>query len=718
MRNTHLSFLWHMHQPDYVDPTSGRALLPWVRLHAARAYYDVAALLDEHPHVRLTVNFVPSLVRQLEQVAAGAVEDAWQGVAARPEWDPADRAFLLQRFFSVHWGRCVETRPRYRELLEKRGRHIPPAALAETLAARAAEFTTDELRDLTVLFTLAWIGFAARKDAPEVEALEKKARGFDAADLQLLHDLQRRTTQRVLPLYSQLAARGQIELSSSPLCHPIVPLLVDTDHAHRALPQATLPPRFAYPEDGAAQIAAAVERHRATFGQPPIGMWPPEGSVSPEAVALYRQAGVMWLATDEGNLWRSARADGVALQHGDLYRAHAYDGVELVFRDRELSDRIGFTYSGLDASTAVDDLIGRARAAGVSSTAAADRLAIVAVILDGENPWESYPGKGEPFLRRLFTRLAEEEAHGLSTASIGGHLADAPASSTLERLHSGSWIDSDFHIWIADPVKNRAWALLGEARRAWRDARAVDEAAKQRALDSLWSAEGSDWFWWFGEPFHSSEDALFDGLFRAHLSGVYGALGLAPPVALSRSVDTAAAPNDLTPPWALISPPVHADGHTSYYAWQGAGSYTVPRGAVMARAPRTETVWLGFDRARLYVRLDPHPTQGPFPSKSRVELEIKTESGAVRVRGQRGSWEAFDDSNGQLIGTGAPVPAGRTLQIAVPFDVLRLRAGQRFELVVRLACSDGDLADERYPLDGSFLVTVPDDQFAREHWSA
>src|SRR5215813_6313705 len=63
-------FLWHMHQPDYRDPRTGVAELPWVRLHAASAYRDMALVLREQPHVRATVNFVPSLVAQLEAVAA------------------------------------------------------------------------------------------------------------------------------------------------------------------------------------------------------------------------------------------------------------------------------------------------------------------------------------------------------------------------------------------------------------------------------------------------------------------------------------------------------------------------------------------------------------------------------------------------------------------------------------------------------------------------
>ncbi len=33
MNRIHLAVLWHMHQPQYRDPDSGRYVLPWTRLH-------------------------------------------------------------------------------------------------------------------------------------------------------------------------------------------------------------------------------------------------------------------------------------------------------------------------------------------------------------------------------------------------------------------------------------------------------------------------------------------------------------------------------------------------------------------------------------------------------------------------------------------------------------------------------------------------------------
>ncbi|MGZ3439833.1 MAG: glycoside hydrolase family 57 protein, partial [Polyangia bacterium] len=301
-RPANVVFLLHMHQPQYVDPRTGRAGLPWVRLHGARGYLDVARLLHEYGDVKLTVNFVPSLVAQLEDVVNGAV-DEWLRIAELDGWNDSERAFAVERFFSLNWDRSVRPRPRYSELLDQRERKQP--------------FSDGDVRDLTVLFNLGWLGFAARQDDPEIAALEHKGRGFSKEDLTLVVDRQRRACARVLPLYRELAARGQVELSASPFYHPIVPLLVDTEHARRAMPDATLPPPFAYPADAEAQIRRGAAAHARAFGAPPRGMWPPEGSVSPEALATYGRAGVGWLATDEGNLWRSL--GGEPYGRGDLY---------------------------------------------------------------------------------------------------------------------------------------------------------------------------------------------------------------------------------------------------------------------------------------------------------------------------------------------------------------------------------------------------------------
>ena len=60
---TRVALLWHHHQPFYQDLVTGEHILPWVRLHALKDYYGMAALLREFPDVRLTFNLTTRIVR-------------------------------------------------------------------------------------------------------------------------------------------------------------------------------------------------------------------------------------------------------------------------------------------------------------------------------------------------------------------------------------------------------------------------------------------------------------------------------------------------------------------------------------------------------------------------------------------------------------------------------------------------------------------------------
>ena len=47
MKPVHLVVLWHMHQPQYRDPESGRYVLPWTRLHALKDYWGMVDMMRE-----------------------------------------------------------------------------------------------------------------------------------------------------------------------------------------------------------------------------------------------------------------------------------------------------------------------------------------------------------------------------------------------------------------------------------------------------------------------------------------------------------------------------------------------------------------------------------------------------------------------------------------------------------------------------------------------
>lgn len=479
-----IALLLHMHQPDYIDPDSGLPVMPWVRLHATRGYLDVPVLAAEHG-ARLTLNVVPSLLDQLELCAAGEAKDRWWTLSTVPaERLDADAVqFLRDRFFHGHPA-MRRTSPRYRELEARRTTLEDPV----------------DLRDLQVWSNLAWMGVVARRD-PFIAGLVAQDRSYTHPQLLELMDRQQALVQRVLPLW-----RAAPELSLSPYTHPILPLLVDFEHARRSLPH--VPPGsvdFVHPDDARRQVVEGLDRVEAVLGRRPDGMWPSEGSVGPEVVRICGEAGVRWLATDEGVLHCSERDRHPCVRHAWNVED---TGVTMIFRDRELSDRIGFVYATWDGTAAARDLLERAGQDGV-----------VPVVLDGENPWESYPDAGEAFLSTLF-------ASGRTVAV--GDVVDHLPRGHIRGLHTGSWIHANLAIWAGDPMDRAAWRRLAALRRAYEAAGRPDAA-----WPHLRAAEGSDWFWWYGPEHHTEMHDLFDRLFNRHLAAGWRALGRTPPEALS-----------------------------------------------------------------------------------------------------------------------------------------------------------------------------------------
>jgi alpha-amylase/alpha-mannosidase (GH57 family) len=540
-----LALLWHLHQPLYAPREGAPPLLPWVRLHALRGYYDTVRVLDEFPAARLTVNLTPILVEQIAAAAAGR-GDRFLEVGALPaeELDETQRRFLVDRFFLAQELHMIRPLRGYGALLEKR------AAARRLRGPRDAfrEFATGELRDLQVLFDLSWFGFKTREDFPILRALARKGCGFTPLDLEELHGVEREVLKRILPLYRAAARRGQLEIATSPYAHPILPLLLDTEAAREAMPQAVLPSRLQAPDDARAQVEDGLALIEREIGVRPRGLWPSEGALSEAEARLLHDCGVSWAAGDDRVLAASGRGPlpgGAApgpLPAGDLQSgppapgawrlASSPDGPDLVFRDHELSDRISFAYSHRDPAAAVADLIEGAR------QRMRDGAPFVLLALDGENPWEHYRRAGASFLRTLYGEAGPDGTCELVTVSES--VAAAPARGTLTRLRAGSWINADFSTWIGGPEKNRAWGLLAEVRSRIASAPqrvgAAHHPSRAAAWAALRAAEGSDWFWWLDGQFDTPDRATFDTLFRGHLRRACEAAGVAPPGELERPI--------------------------------------------------------------------------------------------------------------------------------------------------------------------------------------
>lgn len=556
-----LALLWHMHQPYYQDLESGEHVLPWVRLHAIKDYWGMVALLREFPTARVTFNLVPSLLVQIEAFAEERAHDRHLAVGLKPaeELDPADRDFLVANGFHAPVERMIRPFARYAELHGKR--------------SSPARYTMSDLRDLQVWHKLVWVDPDWAASDPRAQRLHSKGRDYTEEDKRDLRAVELELLRATIPAYRDAERSGRAELSTSPFYHPILPLLCESDVHYRAHPQSALPRgRFARPDDAREQVTRAMTYHAGLFGHPPRGVWPSEGSLSDAVVDILADVGCKWTATDEALL---AGSLGKTLSGADLYRPYEVGtggrAVRALFRDHQLSDRIGFDYQSWGAAAAANDFVACVRAAGErwqrSGGGGAGEVATVTVILDGENAWEHYAGGGRPFLRALYQALTDAPDIQMVTMSD----AVAAPCRPLRSLVPGSWINADFYIWAGHADDHRAWGQLAEARNLFeREAPAASPSARERAWQELLIAEGSDWFWWYGDDHSSDHDREFDDLFRRHLRNVYRALGQSTPAALFHSNITTAARShraelqlDLgssgdhhAVPWWLIAAPV------------------------------------------------------------------------------------------------------------------------------------------------------------------
>jgi alpha-amylase/alpha-mannosidase (GH57 family) len=716
MTRVHVVFLWHMHQPEYRDPTTGTFVLPWTRLHALKDYWGMVKLLERFPRIHATFNLVPSLVRQIEQYAAGQFHEPWFDVAFRPADDLSEeqRAAFLARAFHANRAQMIRRWPRYGELYDK----------ANQLGSAAAfRFSTRELRDLQVLTQLAWTDEEYLTGHAVVRALSEKGTGYSEEDKRALRAAQAELLSQVLPEYRRAWERGQIEISVSPFYHPILPLLVHSDVAREANPYShLLHPPFRHPEDAREQLVRARAMAEPLFGHAPAGLWPSEGGVSEAVARMAAETGFRWLASDEGVLGRTLDigfrrdARGVPENATRLYTPHRLlreEGeVAVIFRDHFLSDLIGFVYSRMEPEAAAEDFYLRLRAIGESVPSGGPLT--VPVILDGENAWETYRQNGRPFLRELYCRI--ERDPDIRAVTVSEAIAAAGELPAINRLAAGSWINANFDIWCGGGEDLRAWDLLREAHDVYDKelARApVPRPRFEHAYESLLAAEGSDWCWWYGPEHSSADDPDFDALYRTHIAQVYAALGRPAPDRLAQPIAGKPRLGLLIVPSDFISPIV--DGRVStYFEWLGAGVSTVDhRGASMhGTLDYLSELHYGFDADHFYLRVDPVPEAlGPLRDfEFRVLIRAAAE---LRIAIRLEAWSLKDvvvERDDSPLPPGAvEVAFDRILEVSVARESVPFTKPQ---IEVSVALWHGALPLDVLPVEGKLEIPLGEEGFA------
>ena len=496
-----LSIVWHQHQPMYWNRLTGAYELPWVRVHGVQEYIDSPRISAEYPSVHVTFNLQPSLLWQLADYASitpeeealgglyahiGAVDNhlqwTWALAQGSSDLSQEDRADLQEQSFWLNGYMFDDDADdpyydlRYDEL--------------NTLK-NTRDLTDAELLDAAGLFLL-WQISPELHETYGLEALRGKS-GFGLDDIVQLIEAQMAILQDVVAAYANAAKIGN-ELITSPFYHPILPLLMERG----------------WREDALGQIAAAQAQHTQLFGAPSAGVWPPEQAVSEDAVSLLSEAGFIWTTTDEGLL-------ALALAHTpsteELTTAWTWNGITVLFRETTLSNNISFAYGNKAVDAAVDDFMQHLEQVWVELDDPAGHLLTLA--MDGEN-WmflAGYANNGRTFLRTLYEALAQ--AGWVRTVTPAEALAGGLVTAELPTVPTGSWA-GDLATWIGEPDEDAGWERLADARRT-----VAAAGDPPNAVEAIYAAQGSDWFWWYGTDQDSGTDDLFDWLFKAHLVGAY-----------------------------------------------------------------------------------------------------------------------------------------------------------------------------------------------------
>ncbi|MGM0607628.1 MAG: glucodextranase DOMON-like domain-containing protein [Candidatus Muiribacteriota bacterium] len=515
-----VAIVWHHHQPDY--NLDGIYQAPWVRLHSIKDYVYMVDVIQDYPGIKLNINMVPSLLSQIEDYVFNDAEDIFTILMQKnPEnFTYTEKKFILERAFDAHRENVIFKIPPYLKFLEKRG--MNNSEVDEKIISR---FSSQDLRDLLVWFNLAWFNPELRH---KVDRLWQKEKNFNDDDIKELLHIQKKIMASIIPLHRKLQNRGRIEIMATPFFHPILPLIYDNSIAQKSYPGMKLPEKYSEPESAHAHLSQALEFHTVRFGKRPAGMWPAEGSVSKDTIDLYAQENVSFLLTGDEVLSRSTGENfsrdnnGVPQNASSLYKPYVVKGnnkeVNIFFRDSILSDNLGFEYAQMSSKEAVAEFAETLYSIKESLDNPEEH--IITIVLDGENAWQNYEKNGIYFFKEFYSFLSNDD--NFQTVLLSDYLKSSPKKGVIKELWPGSWINADFAIWIGEEESNVAWNYLKEAREVVNSVfYRLSDKNKEKVTRLIMKAEGSDWFWWFGDRQDSGNDAFFDRMFRETLKNIY-----------------------------------------------------------------------------------------------------------------------------------------------------------------------------------------------------
>ena len=531
-----VAIYWHMHQPVY--ELDGVFYMPWARLHAVKDYLDMLTIMEKFPKLKLNFDVVPALIDDVLQYTEMGYEDLHSTISLSPieELDNSEKEYILNNFFNSKYETMIRQYPRYKDMSYKR-------FFEEK--TRPEDYTEQEYSDIIALFNLSWIDPSHRSKYEGLEELINKGSNYTLEDRRKIIDIHKRIMKDIIPTYKKYIDEGRIELTTSPYYHPILPILCDYETTTKNLPIAeNLPMNLDLKEDAHQQVKLALDKLESIFGVRPKGFWAPEYCLTGDVLKLLAQEGVNWTISDETILSKSIGFEFVRDFKGNLedpyylLKTYTYDNddtsINIIFRDSHIPNLINFEYSNVDTKTASNDLYNKIKSVQNKLLVSPDENHLLTIALDGENCWENYENDGNDFLSEIYSKITSDDS--IETVLISDYISADRSPKILTKIHPGSWINKNFNFWIGEPVKNLALQYLNNVRNDVLNILSSRPDKKEEVMREIYIAEGSDWFWWYGEPNNSGQDNIFDFLFREHLKNAYKILGINPPQYLNMSV--------------------------------------------------------------------------------------------------------------------------------------------------------------------------------------
>ncbi len=613
-----LAIYWHMHQPVY--ELEGTYLMPWVRLHAVKDYLDMVLILEKFPKLKLNFNIVPALLDAIIDYSETGYHDIHSEITVSDTEKLTDeeKAFIINNFFNSQYETMIYRSETYKKLFQKR--------FAKD-SVNINDYSLQELSDLMALFNLVWIDPIHFERYPELKTLWEKQSGYTTEDRKKIIDIQKQIIREIIPTYKKYIQTKRIELTTSPYYHAILPILLDLKTSVKSvITTEGLPQSLGMSDDAKYQVKSALDRIENIFGVRPKGMWPPELCLGTKTLNLLAKEGIEWTISDEGILASSINFDFVRDFNGNLndpyhlLKVYTYEmkdsEIDIIFRDRSIPNLINFEYAGINPKMAASDLYEKIKMIQNKIVVSPDNTHLLTIASDCENCWENYQNDGRDFLENIYSMI--ENDNSLETVLISDYIKKEKHKKTLKKIHSGSWIDKTFQFWIGEPEKNKAWAYLKKTKDDLDSFIKEDNSNPniKYAKRELLIAEGSDWFWWYGEPNNSGQDFVFDYMFRERLKNVYILLNHPYPAYLDKTLITSIEV-PFKYPKRNISP--RMDGlNKSSDEWYNAGSLTLLDGPVFRENKNVDKILFGCDKDNIYFRLHINKGSGEISFADRI----------------------------------------------------------------------------------------------------